>query len=84
MFKVPVLASVLVTTTLVAPAACAGVVAAMVVLFTTETAVAEVPPIFAVAPAKNPVPCMVTAVAPLMVPELGEIDVTVGDGLTVE
>ena len=84
MFKVPVLASVLVTTTLVAPAACAGVVAAIVVLFTTVTAVAEVPPSFTVAPARYPVPLMVTAVAPLMVPELGVIEVTVGAGFVVE
>jgi hypothetical protein len=78
------LASVLVTTTLVAPAAWAGVVAAIVVLFTTVTAVAEVPPSFTVAPARNPVPLMVTAVAPLMVPLLGEIEVTVGAGFAVE
>ena len=84
MFKVPLLASVLVTTTLVAPAACAGVVAEIVVLFTTVTAVAEVPPSFTVAPVRNPVPMMVTAVTPLMVPELGEIEVTVGAGFDVE
>ena len=78
LFNVPVLASVLVTTTLVAPAAWAGVVAAIVVLFTTETPVAEVPPSFTVAPARKPVPLMVTAVPPLMVPGLGEIEVTVG------
>lgn len=74
----------LVTTTLVAPAACAGEVAEIVVLFTTVTAVAEVPPSFTVAPARKPVPLMVTAVPPLMVPLLGEIEVTVGEGFDVE
>lgn len=80
MFKVPLLASVLVTTTLTAPAAWAGVMAEIVVLFATVTPVADVPPSFSVAPAKNPVPLTVIAVAPLFVPELGEIAVTVGAG----
>jgi len=80
LFSVPLLASVLVTTTLAAPPACAGVVAAIVVLFTTVTAAAKVPPSFTAAPTRNPVPRMVTAVPPLMVPLLGEIEVTVGAG----
>jgi hypothetical protein len=79
--KVPLLVSVLVTTTLTAPAAWAGVVAVIEVLFTTVTPVADVPPSFTVAPAKNPVPVMVTAVAPLVGPVLGVIEVTVGAGL---
>ena len=75
------MASVLVTTTLTAPAAWAGVVAVIEVLFTNVTPVADVPPSFTVAPAKNPVPMMVTAVAPLVGPVLGVIEVTVGAGL---
>ena len=76
----PFWASVLVTTTLTAPAACAAVVAVIDVLFTTVTPVAAVPPRLTVAPAKNPVPVMVTGVPPAVVPEVGEIAVTVGAG----
>ena len=81
MVKVPLWASVLVTTTLTAPAAWAAVVAVMVVLFATVTLVAAVPPSFTVAPARKPVPVMLTAVPPAVVPELGAIVVTVGAGL---
>ena len=73
----------LVTTTLTAPVACAGVVAVIEVLFTTVTPVAAVPPSFTVAPARKPVPVIVTAVPPLLFPKLGVIDVTVGAGLLV-
>ena len=73
----------LVTTTLTAPAACAGVVAVIDVLLTTVTPVAAVPPSFTVAPARKPVPVMVTAVPPFAVPELGVIALTVGAGLLV-
>jgi hypothetical protein len=79
--NVPLLASVLVTTTLTAPAACAGVVAVIMVLFTSVTPVADVPPSFTVAPDKNPVPVTVTAVPPVVTPELGVIEATVGAGL---
>src|SRR6202040_3089797 len=51
--SVPVCASVLVPVTLPAPAACAGVVAVIVVLFTTVTPVAALPPILTVASAAN-------------------------------
>ena len=51
------------------------------VLFTTVTPVAAVPPRLTVAPARKPVPAMVTAVPPLAVPELGVMAVTVGAGL---
>ena len=81
MVKVPLWASVLVTTTPTAPAAWAAVVAVMVVLFATVTLVAAVPPSFTVAPARKPVPVMLTAVPPAVVPELGAIVVTVGAGL---
>jgi hypothetical protein len=51
------------------------------VLLTSVTPVAAVPPNFTVAPARKPVPVTVTAVPPLMFPELGVIEVTVGAGL---
>ena len=71
------------TTTVTVPAACAGVVAVIEVLLTTFTFVAAVPPRVTVAPARNPVPLMVTAVPPAAVPVLGAIDATVGAGLLV-
>ena len=70
----------MVTTTLTAPAACAAVVAVIDVLFTTVTPVAAVPPRLTVAPAKNPVPVIVTGVPPAVVPDVGVIPVTVGAG----
>ena len=71
----------MVTTTLTAPAACAGVVAVIDVLLMTFTPVAAVPPRLAVAPARKPVPVMVTEVPPAAVPVLGVIEVMVGAGL---
>src|ERR1700730_708374 len=76
----PFWVSVLVTTTLTTPAAWAGVVAVMEVLFTTITLLAAVRPTVTVAPDRKPVPVMVTVVPPLTGPELGEIAVTVGGG----
>ena len=70
----------LVTTTLTAPAARAAVVAVIDVLLTTVTPVAAVPPRLTVAPARNPVPVIVTAVPPAVVPLLGLTLVTVGAG----
>ena len=70
----------MVTTTLTAPAACAAVVAVIEVLFTTVTPVAAVPPRLTAAPLKKPVPVMVIAVPPAVVPEVGVIAVTVGAG----
>ena len=61
-----------------APAACAGVVAVIDVLLATFTAVAAVPPSVTLAPARNPVPVIVTAVPPAVVPETGAIRVIVG------
>ncbi len=67
-----------VTATLTSPAACAGVVAVMVVALTTVMPVAAVPPkVTAVAPVKL-VPVMVTAVPPAVGPLLGLTLVTVG------
>ena len=54
----------MVTTTLTAPAACAAVVAVIEVALATVTFVAAVPPKLTVAPARKPVPVMVTAVPP--------------------
>jgi hypothetical protein len=71
----------LVTATVTAPAAWAGVVAVIDVLLTTFTPVAAVPPKLTVAPARKPVPVMVTAVPPVESPVFGEIEVTVGAGL---
>ena len=68
------------TLTLTAPAACEGVVAVIVVALTTVTAVAAVPPMVTVGPAMKPVPVIVTAVPPLVVPEIGATLVTVGAG----
>ena len=77
----PLWLSVLVTTTLTIPAECARAVAVIDVLLTSVTPVAAVPPRLTVAPARNPVPVIVTAVAPLIAPELGVIEVNVGAGL---
>jgi hypothetical protein len=66
------------TTTLTAPAACAGAVAVIEVLLTTVTLLAAVPPKLTVAPATKFAPVTVTAVPPLLDPELGEIELTVG------
>ena len=74
-------ASAFVTTTFTAPAAWAGVIAVIDVLLTSVTPVEAVPPRLTVAPAKKPVPAIVIVVPPLMVPELGAIEVTVGAGL---
>ena len=70
-----------VTVTFTAPAAWAALVAVIDVLLTSVTPVAAVPPRLTVAPARKPVPVIVTAVPPLIVPELGVIEVTVGAGL---
>jgi hypothetical protein len=68
----------LVTVTVAAPVLPAGVVAVMVVLFTTVTLVAAVPPIVTVAPVAKLVPVMVTAVPPSVEPLLGLTPVTLG------
>ena len=70
----------LVTTTLTAPAACAGVVAVIDVPPATFTFVAAVPPRVTVAPGRKPVPVMVTEVPPLVDPEAGVIAVGFGGG----
>jgi hypothetical protein len=67
-----------VTATVTAPAACAGVVAVIVVPLTTTTLVAAVPPKVTPAPAAKFVPVIVTAVAPAAGPLFGLTLVTVG------
>jgi hypothetical protein len=67
-----------VTVTVTAPALPAGVVAVSVVLFTTVTPVANVPPNVTVAPTAKFVPVIVTAVPPAAGPLFGDILVTVG------
>lgn len=64
-----------------APAAWAGVVAVIDVLLTSVTPVAALPPRLTLAPARKPVPVIVTVVPPLMLPELGVTETTVGAGL---
>jgi hypothetical protein len=71
----------LVTVTDTAPALPAGVVAVIVVLFTTTTLVAAVLPNFTVAPAAKFVPVIVTAVPPATGPPFGATLLTVGDAM---
>src|SRR5439155_921443 len=78
--SVPFCASGLVTVTLTAPAACAGVVAVIVELFTTLTPVAALPPTLTVAPVTKLAPVIVTAVPPVVGPEEGATVLTVGAG----
>ena len=68
----------LVTTTLFVPAVPAGVIAVSEVALTKTTLVAALPPIVTVAPFTKPVPVIVTAVPPIVEPEFGVIEVTVG------
>ena len=67
-----------VTVTVTAPALPAGVVAVMLVLLTTTTFVAAVPPNVTVAPAAKFVPVIVTAVPPAAGPLFGLTLLTVG------
>jgi hypothetical protein len=67
-----------VTATVAAPALPAGVVAVMVVAFTTTTLVAAVPPKLTVAPAAKFVPVIVTEVPPDVDPLFGDTVLTVG------
>src|SRR6266567_3965987 len=68
----------LVTVTLTVPNPWAGVVAVIVLLFTTFTLLAAEPPKLTVAPVMKLLPLIVTAVPPTVAPILGEIDVIVG------
>ena len=68
-----------VTVTVTAPELPAGVVAVIVVLFTTTTFVAAALPNFTVAPVAKFVPVIVTAVPPAVDPVVGLTLLTVGD-----
>jgi hypothetical protein len=70
--------SVLVTTTLWAPAVPEGVVQVICVLPEREGLVQLAPPTVTVAPLRNPVPAIVIEVPPIAGPELGEIEEIVG------
>ena len=78
MARLPLSTPGLVTDTVAAPAAFAGVVAVMLVLLTTTTFVAAVPPNVTVAPATKLVPVIVTAVPPAVEPPFGDTLLTVG------
>jgi hypothetical protein len=67
-----------VTVTVTAPALPAGVVAVIVVLFTTVTPAAAALPNFTVAPVAKFVPVIVTDVPPAVAPVFGLTPVTVG------
>ena len=67
-----------VTSTLAVPTEPAGVVAVMVVAFTTVTAVAAVPPMVTVVAPVKPVPVIVTDCPPASGPDDGLTEVTVG------
>ena len=67
-----------VTVTVTAPALPAGVVAVIVVLFTTTTFVPAVLPNVTVAPVAKFVPVIVTAVPPAVDPLFGDTLLTVG------
>ena len=79
--KLPLSPLLLVTVTVTEPALPAGVVAVIVVLFTTTTFVAAVLPNFTVAPAAKFVPVIVAAVPPATGPPFGDILLTVGDAM---
>lgn len=73
-----------VTTTLALPEECEGVFAVIEVLLATTIEVADVPPTFTVAPERKPVPVIVTDVPPEVVPDVGEIELTVGAGFDAD
>ena len=73
----PLCVSGFVTMTVTAPAACAVVVPEMPVALRVDTVSAD-PPRETLAPLWKPVPAIVTAVPPSLVPLAGVIEVTVG------
>src|ERR1700677_1238811 len=77
--KPPLCAPGFVTVTVAAPALPAGVVAVMVVPFTTATLAAAAAPNVTVAPEAKFVPLIVTVVPPAVDPLLGDTLVTVGE-----
>jgi len=81
--RLPLWPPVLVTATVTAPAVPTGVVAVIVVPFTTVTFVAAVLANVTVAPAAKSVPVIVTAVPPAIGPLFGLIPLRNGTWLTV-
>ena len=79
MARLPLSPAELVTVTVTTPALPAGVVAVIVVLFTTTTFVADALPNFTVAPLAKFVPVIVTAVPPATGPLFGDTLLIVGD-----
>jgi len=79
--RLPLSPLLLVTVTVTAPALPAGVVAVIVVAFTTVTPVAAALPNVTVAPAAKFVPVMVTDVPPASGPLLGLTLLTVGGAM---
>jgi hypothetical protein len=77
--RLPLCPAELVTVTVAAPAVPAGVVAVMVVLFTTTTFVAAALPNITVDPAAKFAPLIVTAVPPAIEPLFGLTLLTVGE-----
>ena len=67
------------TTTFLAPAVPAGVEQVIDVAETTVTDVQALPPTVTAAPCAKPVPVMVIAVPPAVLPEDGEIEPMVGE-----
>ena len=84
MARLPLCDPTLVTVTVTAPAAPAGVVAVICVLFTTTTFVAAAEPNVTVAPDTKFVPVIVTAVPPDVGPLLGDTLLTVGGATNVK
>jgi hypothetical protein len=83
LLRLPLCEPTLVTVTVTAPTVPAGVVAVIVVLFTTATFVAAVEPNVTVAPETKFVPVIVTDVPPEFDPLFGLTPVTVGAGAKV-
>jgi hypothetical protein len=71
---------VFLTVTSTVPAVCAGVKAVIVVLFTTDTLDAALPPMETVAFARKPVPLIVIEVPPTVEPDVGLTLLTTGAG----
>src|SRR5437867_7993956 len=82
--QVPVCVSTLLTTTSKVPAACAGVIAVMLVALMTTTLVAALPPKLTVSGPTKSLPVTVTAVPPAVEPLVGATAVAVGGARKVK
>lgn len=81
MVRLPLRDPGFVTVTVTGPAPPAGVIAVILVLFTTITLVAALAPKATVAPLAKFVPVIVTEVPPLVLPVLGLTAITVGEAM---